>query len=1134
MTKRIVSAILVLVLIFALVPNPGVSAAAAETSDTYTYDTYLTTPADTWNPLTWTSASDSSVMSYLQTPFVDYTIKDSASGEYQWAFLAATAITDVTAAHQEDLVTYGVTNTEAQSGYIYEISLNPALCWEDGTPINADSYIYSMQQMLDPKQQNYRGADYATGTRALAGALEYYHSGNTVMVDNSAEMRIGTEEDLVPGEDGNYYTAEGEAIYIILRAGVEYLGGNALEDYISAYGEEYFDMEAYEALKALEEEDGSVRLNANTLALLQALISVPSWGEDPSYFINYIFYERAYPEVDWNTVGLYKVDDYTIRYVLENPSAYYDFLTTCTSNWLVHEDLYNRCLAVGNYCTNAQTTMSYGPYRMESSADGTLVLVRNEKYFEYTTGAGGKLSSVTSFLVDGKQVPQWQTDRVVIRTLSNEEAKHYFLNGELDEWTPSNADELIEYAASPRMFSVPESYTFRIAFNCGLENLQYMDAEHGAVNSVVLSNRSFRKAFSLAIDRAEFAASSAGYSPAVSLINELYFYDVYNDPASVYRKSDAAMQGICDLYDVKYGPGTDYATLQEAYESIDGYNLEEAQALMAQACMELEEAGLYTAGDPIVILAGLNNTTMLTLLTQYLNAAAQGSGFGTIELSRIDANRFYEGTAAFMISGWGGAAFNPFQVMQCYCDTDYYLEGGSYDPSVETVTLEVGGEEYTMTWQEWAKTLGGGYGIFTDMDMMTKVEALAKLESTYLAQYYAIPLFCRTANNLLSYQVDYYTNEYNTMYGFGGLRLMRYNYTDAQWEAYVASGKLDYTGGCGNDHDYTAVVTQPTCTEKGYTTYTCTRCGDSYVSDEVASLGHDYVGRICTRCGHEIPWSEYAPAKPYKIVNTVSGVHVYWNAEEGVSKYGLWRSETGANGTYQWIGNPTTNHFTDTKVTSGKTYYYKVSFLDTETNKHSAKSDALGIVYVATPDITSRVNKAAGIELSWNKITGATGYAVYRKSYSGTDAWVRVGTITSGSTTSWTDTSVKNNNGTAYRYTVRALAGSNRATLSGCRNSGRTMVRLTSQTLKSAAKAGATSVKCSWSTSKQVTGYEIRFVVDGKVYKTFTVGNYITGVKTFTGLKAGQTYQIQVRTYKKVDGVGSFYSAWSVAKYVTL
>lgn len=42
-----------------------------------------------------------------------------------------------------------------------------------------------------------------------------------------------------------------------------------------------------------------------------------------------------------------------------------------------------------------------------------------------------------------------------------------------------------------------------------------------------------------------------------------------------------------------------------------------------------------------------------------------------------------------------------------------------------------------------------------------------------------------------------------------------------------------------HQHSYTAVVTEPTCTEKGYTTYTCS-CGDSYIADETSELGHSY------------------------------------------------------------------------------------------------------------------------------------------------------------------------------------------------------------------------------------------------------------------------------------------------------
>ena len=53
-------------------------------------------------------------------------------------------------------------------------------------------------------------------------------------------------------------------------------------------------------------------------------------------------------------------------------------------------------------------------------------------------------------------------------------------------------------------------------------------------------------------------------------------------------------------------------------------------------------------------------------------------------------------------------------------------------------------------------------------------------------------------------------------------------------------------------HSYEAVVTAPTCTEDGYTTYTCA-CSDSYVADYTDALGHSYDAGICTVCGAADP-----------------------------------------------------------------------------------------------------------------------------------------------------------------------------------------------------------------------------------------------------------------------------------------
>ena len=41
-------------------------------------------------------------------------------------------------------------------------------------------------------------------------------------------------------------------------------------------------------------------------------------------------------------------------------------------------------------------------------------------------------------------------------------------------------------------------------------------------------------------------------------------------------------------------------------------------------------------------------------------------------------------------------------------------------------------------------------------------------------------------------------------------------------------------------HSYVSVVTEPTCTEQGYTTHTCSKCGYNYVGDYVDALGHRF------------------------------------------------------------------------------------------------------------------------------------------------------------------------------------------------------------------------------------------------------------------------------------------------------
>ena len=67
--------------------------------------------------------------------------------------------------------------------------------------------------------------------------------------------------------------------------------------------------------------------------------------------------------------------------------------------------------------------------------------------------------------------------------------------------------------------------------------------------------------------------------------------------------------------------------------------------------------------------------------------------------------------------------------------------------------------------------------------------------------------------------------------------------TEIGWAAYATCSRCDYSGYAEKPalgHDYAAKTAKPTCTKKGYTTHTCTRCQDSYRDEIVSALGHWY------------------------------------------------------------------------------------------------------------------------------------------------------------------------------------------------------------------------------------------------------------------------------------------------------
>lgn len=96
---------------------------------------------------------------------------------------------------------------------------------------------------------------------------------------------------------------------------------------------------------------------------------------------------------------------------------------------------------------------------------------------------------------------------------------------------------------------------------------------------------------------------------------------------------------------------------------------------------------------------------------------------------------------------------------------------------------------------------------------------------------------------------------------------------------YYETKTIEATG-----HSYEAVVTPPTCGENGYTTHTCTVCGDSYVDTYTNATGaHVYTDdedTTCNVCGHvrELPRQDAVAV--YRLYNPYTQEHLLTSEAE--------------------------------------------------------------------------------------------------------------------------------------------------------------------------------------------------------------------------------------------------------------
>ena len=819
------SAVLVLGIVLTLILTlGGKNNPAAMTGRSYTYHTYAQNLPQNWSPHGWQTSRDAAVLEYLTQPLCTITVKDSQTKEYQWVYEMATSITDVTESNQDLLVDYGVTLPAGKTaeqvveGYVYEIKLNSKAKWQDGTPINAESYVYSMEKLLSSEINNYRANLYREGKVAVAGGALFSSTGTPLF------------EPMVKP-----YTIEGNYNYDLekgIKEGKVYVSATSVNMTLYTNPDTPMSLEMFnktyalgfdaqiEALKSSANNEGYTLVTQENLESVKQLIGAIAdklWKHEYSEELLkealWVFEGQYSEKAEYaDTVGCIRVDDYTLYYITQNYVDRNSFLAFCSNNWLVHKDTYDKSISTVNgkkvsaYGTSIENTMSYGPYKLQSIEGGSrMVLVQNENWYGWKAQEDGTLVSHTTYAIDGKVRQQYQTTQIVIDVMSAEQAKQAFARGELSALA-LDAQQANAYSGT-QMLTTPTASVMSFFFNTNLDALKKMDAEKGNVNSIVLSSDEFREAMSLAINRAELVTATTGYTPAYGVLSELSYYDIYQNTDQTYRQSEAGKKALCDFYAINYGEGEQYQTLDEAYSAITGQNMEKARQLMENAAQKFVLSGNYTPKSDIKIRVAWTDgglpadaAAMIQQINRYLNTAAEYSMFGTITLEPVGGVAEHyaavaAGDYAIGYGAWSGGAFSPFRAMQPYCDPFQYTlhEAACWDPTTTDLTLEVGGEPVTMTWYQWANAFEGE-GIYAKAGNDLKLSILGQMETQWLKMFYRIPLATASNSRLVSYQISYYTSEYNIMYGNGGFRLLQYHYDDAQWAEYVRSqgGTLSY------------------------------------------------------------------------------------------------------------------------------------------------------------------------------------------------------------------------------------------------------------------------------------------------------------------------------------------------------
>ncbi|MDE6584532.1 MAG: hypothetical protein K2K15_03930, partial [Anaeroplasmataceae bacterium] len=621
----------------------------------YTYSTSFSVSPSSWNPHTYKDKDNGDVYDMITSGLYEFNFNGDKTGYEIWPVLASAYPEDVTEEVKKMSYNYGIP-ADATEHYAYKIRLNKNATWEDGTKIKAADWVESYELLMRPELMNYRAADQMSGDVVVAGSKEYYYQGSYEPYENNL-VDAYTNDDVVKGEDGYYYTPKGDKVALAINYVLSvWLQGNTLYDYVDYYGDALFAMDTWDALWELVDDKGLVDLTDETLALFVPLISGnPEWGESEEDVCNYFVIKHEYPKgFTFDKVGMFvdPNDEYAFYMVLAKPAFGFYYIYGLSS-WLVKVDAYKAGLTTNpvtgltttNYNSSVETTHSTGPYKLSLfQIDKELDYVRNDNWFGYS---------------DSRFDCLYQTSAITQQFVTESSTrKEMFLKGELISYGLQAAD-YSDYGQSDWFYTSPGSTLFFMILSANETALENVQKNLVGENKTIICNEDFRHAMSLAFNKQEFSQTiSPSRTPAFSVVGA---YDIWNPTTGEkYRDTQIAKEAIVEFYGYEKVGDNQYKiagsnmvyTLDQANDAINGYSPEVAKVLFDKAYDAWFEAGKIGANDKVTITyASSGSTDFQTKMLAELNRQLSRTLEGTKLEGRVEINE----SAPYGSNGWADA-----------------------------------------------------------------------------------------------------------------------------------------------------------------------------------------------------------------------------------------------------------------------------------------------------------------------------------------------------------------------------------------------------------------------------------------------------------------------------------------------